>query len=131
MSRTPLWIDRRTLLYLHEETLAEHGGAPGFLNEDAFDSALARPLNLHAYAEEMDLARLAAVYGYGLARNHAFVDGNKRVAFISVGVFLAINGVELVADQVDAIRVMLDVAAGKIEEQAFADWIRANLREVR
>lgn len=117
------WIDRQVLLLLHDESLAEHGGASGLRDEGLLDSALARPLNLSLY-ETPDLADLAAAYGVGLAKNHAFVDGNKRAAFLAVGLFLAINGYRLQATQADATLTMLSVAAGDIDEAAFADWIR-------
>ena len=95
------WVDKRLLLILHDESLAEHGGASGLRDEGLLDSALARPLNLLAYGEP-DAADLAAAYGLGLAKNHAFVDGNKRAAFLAVGLFLALNGHRLVASQPDA-----------------------------
>lgn len=121
------WIDRRVLLLLHEESLAEHGGANGLRDEGLLDSALARPLNLSLY-EEPDVAGLAAAYGVGLAKNHAFIDGNKRAAFLAVGLFLAINGYRLQTTQADATLTMLSVAAGDIEEAAFADWIRQHMQ---
>ena len=117
------WIDKAALLALHDESLAEHGGATGIRDEGLLDSALARPLNLAAYGEPA-LADLAACYGVGVAKNHAFVDGNKRAAFLSVGLFLAINGYRLVATQADATLGMLAVAAGEVDEAPFADWIR-------
>ena len=119
------WIDKRLLLILHDESLAEHGGAPGLRDEGLLDSALARPLNLQAYGDP-DAAELAAAYGVGLAKNHAFVDGNKRAAFLSIGLFLALNGHRLVASQADATLTMMAVASGDIDEPAFARWIRAN-----
>ena len=119
------WIEKRALLLLHNETLAEHGGAAGIRDEGLLDSALARPLNLVAYGES-DYADLAASYGFGLAKNHAFVDGNKRAAFLAVGLFLALNGYRLMATQADATLTMLAVAAGETEESAFADWLRAH-----
>lgn len=117
------WVDRRALLLLHADSLAEHGGADGLRDEGLLDSALARPLNLAAYGEP-DFAALAASYGVGLAKNHAFVDGNKRVAFLAVGLFLALNGQRLVASQVNATTTMLAVAEGSLDEAGFADWIR-------
>lgn len=117
------WIDKAALLALHDESLAEHGGATGTRDEGLLDSALARPLNLAAYGQPT-LAELAACYGGGVAKNHAFVDGNKRAAFLSVGLFLAINGHRLVATQADATLAMLAVAAGDVTEAQFADWIR-------
>ncbi|MHB1668481.1 MAG: type II toxin-antitoxin system death-on-curing family toxin [Thiomonas sp.] len=119
------FIDRHALLLLHDESLAEHGGAPGLRDEGLFDSALARPLNLVAYGEP-DLAALAAAYGVGLAKNHAFVDGNKRAAFLAVGLFLALNGQRLVTTQADATLIMRAVASGDLPEDDFAAWIRAH-----
>ena len=117
------WITRQALELLHEESLSLHGGASGLRDEGLLESALARPLNLSAYGEP-DLAALAAAYGVGLAKNHAFVDGNKRAAFLSVGLFLGLNGYRLVATQAEATLTMLGVAAGEIDEEAFAAWIR-------
>ena len=121
------WIDRRALLLLHDESLAEHGGAPGLRDEGLLQSALARPLNLVAYGQP-DIAALAAAYGVGLAKNHPFVDGNKRAAFLAAGLFLALNGQRLVATQALATLTMLEVAASVIDEQAFALWIREHLK---
>ena len=120
------WISRQALELLHGESLAEHGGAPGLRDEGLLESALARPINLAAY-EEPDVAALAACYGVGLAKNHAFVDGNKRAAFLSVGLFLALNGYRLKATQVEATLTMLSVAASEIDEERFAKWIRTHL----
>ncbi|HEY9238922.1 MAG TPA: type II toxin-antitoxin system death-on-curing family toxin [Burkholderiaceae bacterium] len=119
------WVDKRLLLILHDESLAEHGGASGLRDEGLLDSALARPLNLLAYGDP-DAADLAAAYGLGLAKNHAFVDGNKRAAFLSVGLFLALNGYRLNASQPDATLTVMALAAGDIGEEEFARWIRAN-----
>ena len=120
------WIDQRSLMLLHDESLAEHGGAPGLRDEGLFQSALARPRNLVADGKP-DLADLAAAYGVGLAKNHPFVDGNKRAAFLAVGLFLALNDQRLVANQAEATLVMIDVAASAIDEQGFAAWIRDHL----
>ncbi|WP_119354656.1 type II toxin-antitoxin system death-on-curing family toxin [Azohydromonas sediminis] len=119
------FVDRRALLLLHDESLAEHGGAPGLRDEGLLDSALARPHNLVAYGDP-DLAALAAAYGVGLAKNHPFVDGNKRAAFLAVGLFIALNGHRLVASQAEATLTMLAVAAGDLSEDDFAAWIRAH-----
>jgi death on curing protein len=119
------WIDKRLLLILHDESLAEHGGASGVRDEGLLESALARPLNLLAYGDP-DAADLAASYGVGLAKNHAFVDGNKRAAFLSVGLFLAMNGFRLNASQADATLTVLAVASSEMDEATFASWIRAN-----
>jgi len=117
------WINRDVLLLLHDESLNEHGGASGLRDEGLLDSALARPLNLLAYGEP-DLADLAAAYGSGLAQNHAFVDGNKRAAFLAVGLFLLANGHRLKATQVEATLTMLELAAGHLSDADFAQWIR-------
>jgi death on curing protein len=124
MSQGPNWIDKRALLLLHTESLAQFGGAPGLRDEGLLDSALARPVNKHSYEGCTELAVLAAAYGFGLAKNHAFIDGNKRAAFLAVGVFLAINGMRLTATTVDAIQTVLALAAGDLDELRFADWIR-------
>jgi death on curing protein len=120
------WVNRQVLLLLHEESLAEHGGASGLRDKGLLDSALARPLNLALY-EQPDAAALAASYGLGLAKNHAFVDGNKRAAFLAVGLFLAVNGYRLRASQADATLTVLDVAAGSMDEAALAQWIRTHI----
>jgi death-on-curing protein len=117
------WVSRAALELLHDESLAEHGGAPGLRDEGLFESALARPQNLAHYGQP-DFADLAASYGVGLAKNHPFVDGNKRVAFLAVGLFLSLNGMRLAATQADATLAMLAVAAGTLDEPAFAQWLR-------
>ena len=121
------WINPQVLLLLHDESLAEHGGAPGLRDEVLLDSALGRPQNLLAYGSP-DLSDLAASYGYGLAKNHAFVDGNKRAAFLAVGLFLRVNGHRLVATQAEATMTMLALAAGHMDESAFAQWIRRHIQ---
>ena len=121
------WISKRALLLLHDESLAQHGGASGIRDDGLLASALARPENLLAYGSP-DLAELAASYAYGLAKNHPFVDGNKRAAFLATGLFLALNGQRLVVAQAEATVMVLDLAAGEITEAAFGDWLRAHLR---
>ena len=107
------WISKQALLLLHAESLAEHGGGAGMRDEGLLDSALARPLNLAAYGEP-DFAALAASYGVGVAKNHPFVDGNKRAALLATGLFLYFNGYKLTASQADTTLTMLSVAAGDI-----------------
>ena len=119
------WISKRALLLLHDESLAEHGGASGIRDDGLLESALARPENLAASADP-DIAALAAAYAYGLAKNHPFIDGNKRAAFLAAGLFFALNGRDLVAPQTEAITMVLALAASEITEDAFAAWIRAN-----
>jgi death-on-curing protein len=121
------WVDKRALLLLHGESLAEHGGLPGLRNEGLLDSALARPHNLAAYGSMPDMAELAAAYGVGVAKNHPFVDGNKRAAFLAVGLFLAINGYRLAATQLEATQAMFALAAGELDEASFAVWLRAHM----
>lgn len=120
-----IWINRQALVTLHDMSLAEHGGASGIRDQGLLESALARPENLASYGEP-DYASLAASYGVGLAKNHAFVDGNKRAAFLAVGLFLFKNGDRLTATQTEATLAMLGVASGDLDEAAFANWIRAH-----
>lgn len=117
------WIDRKALLLLHDESVAEHGGAAGMRDEGLLESALALGPNIAAYGNP-DHADLAAAYGVGLAKNHPFVDGNKRAAFLAVGLFLHINGYRLRATQAEATVAMLEVAASTMDEAAFAPWLR-------
>lgn len=124
--RNPRWIDQRALLLLHGETLAEHGGLAGVRDHGLLESALSQPRHLHACEPESDLARLAAAYGFGLARNHPFNDGNKRMAFLAIGLFLQINGRELITDPVEAIAVIVSLAEGSLSERELAEWIRRN-----
>ena len=119
------WIERSVLLAVHDEQLAEHGGAAGLRDAGLFDSALARPMNLAVYGEP-DVAGLAASYAVGIAKNHPFVDGNKRTAFVAMELFLDLNGCLLTAGDADATLTMLAVAAGDIDEAALAGWLRRN-----
>jgi death-on-curing protein len=120
------WISKQALLLLHGESLAEHGGAVGLRDEGLLDSALARAQNLAAYGDP-DIAALAAAYGSGISQNHPFVDGNKRAAFLSVGLFLALNGYRLVVTQAEATVAVLALAAGDLEVFEFAGWLREHL----
>ncbi len=117
------WIDKGALVLLHDESLAEHGGRAGLRDEGLLDSALNKPLNLLAYGEP-DFADLAASYASGLAKNHPFVDGNKRAAFLAVGMFLYLNGFRLQATQADATLTVLGLASGEVSEAEFATWLR-------
>ena len=120
-----VWIDGTVIRAVHDEQLAEHGGAEGLRDLGLLESALARPPQLAAYGEP-DTAALAAAYGFGLARNHPFVDGNKRTAFVAVELFLMLNGTTLTANDVECVLTMLDLAAGHLTEPAFAEWLREN-----
>lgn len=120
------WVDAAVALAIHDEQLAEHGGASGVRDMGAFESAMARPVNLAAYGEP-DAAALAAAYAFGLARNHAFVDGNKRTAYVVAEVFLALNGCSLTASDAESILTFLALAAGDLSEDALADWFRGHI----
>lgn len=123
------WISKQALVLLHGESLATHGGREGMRDEGLLESALMRPQNIVAYADASnapDAAALAASYGVGIAKNHPFVDGNKRAAFLAVGLFLYLNGLRLHATQAEATVTMLAVAAGDISEADFAAWLRAH-----
>jgi death-on-curing protein len=125
----PIWVRRETLELLHSESIAEHGGLDGLRDEGLSESAIARPRNLLAYEGVIDIPRLAACYAFGLAKNHPFNDGNKRVAFVAAGLFLRLNGWRLVADQAQATLVILSLAAGTFTEEELAEWIRKNSRK--
>jgi death-on-curing protein len=130
VKKEPTWLDKQALLLLHEESAAEFGGPTGVRDEGMLDSALARPVNRFLYDKVHDLASLAAAYGYRLAKNHPFLDGNKRAGFLSVGLFLAMNGKRLNADPVDAVRRIVALAAGELTEPDLAAWIAANLDNI-
>ena len=125
-SKPWVWIASSVLYAVHDEQLAEHGGLVGLRDANALESAIARAQQLAHYGAP-DVAELAAAYGFGIARNHPFSDGNKRTAFVAVELFLALNGHELTADDADCILTMLRLAAGDTEEAAFAQWIREHL----
>lgn len=122
-----VWIDSSVLLAVHDEQLAEHGGAAGTRDVGLFESAVARPQQLAHYGEP-NAAELAAAYAYGIARNHPFVDGNKRTAFVAAELFLALNGLELIAKDADCVVTMLAVASGQMDEATFANWLREHSR---
>ena len=120
-----VWIDRMLALALHDRQLSEHGGGEGVRDEGLLESALARPQQLFAYGNPPpDLAALAASLTYGLARNHPFVDGNKRTAAVACELFLALNGATLQADNVELYPVYLSLAEGSLAENELADWLR-------
>jgi len=119
-----VWLERTAIELLHAESLAEHGGLPGLRDEGLFESALARPQNVHAYEDVSDVLELAAWYGVALAKNHPFNDGNKRIAFIAALVFAGVNGFRIVADQADAAMIMMAVAEGTAAQPQFAAWLR-------
>lgn len=127
LREAPEWLAKETILALHAESLAEHGGGDGLRDDGLLESVLARPLQLFSYGDPPpDLAALAAAYGMGLAKNHAFVDGNKRIALIALLTFLIVNGQRLTASQPDAYQTMIGVASGTIDDETLAQWIHTN-----
>jgi len=122
----PRWLTRAMVVALHDESLALFGGLPGIRDDGLLDSALARPRNRLAYQPDAELCRIAAAYGFGLVRNHPFVDGNKRIGVLAVAVFLTLNGLRFDPDEVEEVRAILDLAAGNTDEEEFAAWIAAN-----
>lgn len=121
----PEWIGVETALAIHEEQIAEHGGGEGVRDQGLLETALARPRNAWGYGVT-DLCTLGAALGHGIARNHPFVDGNRRTAFVVVETFLILNGAELRASDAESVVAMLDLAAGEMTEDEFADWLRAH-----
>jgi death on curing protein len=125
--KEPRWISRDGLVRGHLQGLQMFGGPEGLRDDNLLESALARPMNQFHYDNEVDMAHLAAAYAFGIARNHPFVDGNKRAAFLAIGLFLGKNGYTLEADQADATRTILALAAGDITEDQLATWIRDHM----
>ena len=123
-----LWIDADVLLAAHDEQLAEHGGATGIRDSGLFESALARPQNLATYGEP-DAAALAAAYAFGIAKNHAFIDGNKRTSLVALEYFLELNDFELTADDAQCVLVILSIASSAFSEDELAVWIRKHMKK--
>ena len=125
--REPAWLNRLVLDAVHVDQLREHGGLPGIRHENALESAVARAKHRWQYEPRSDLARLAAAYGWGLATSHAYHDGNKRIAFLAMAIFLELNGYRLEAPESEVVRVMLGVAAKRVTEGELAAWLRRHL----
>jgi|SRR5882757_4805683 len=123
----PIWVDRLVIEAVHLDQLREHGGLRGIRDENALESALVRARNKWAYDSISDPAILAAAYGYGLANNHPYLDGNKRIAFLAMVIFLGLNGWDLEASEADVITIMLGVAAGRCPEAELAEWLRNHI----
>jgi death on curing protein len=121
-----VWLSRQLILAIHDEQLAEHGGALGLRDEGLLDSALARPLNRAGYGEP-DIAELAALYGIAIALNHPFLDGNKRTAYVALETFLVLNGCRFPVGDAEAVVMTLAMASGEIGDEEFTDWVRANV----
>lgn len=126
----PTWILKATVLALHDEQIAEHGGLPGIKDEGLLESAIARPENLYAYGKP-DIIELAAAYGFGIARNHAFVDGNKRTSMVVTELFLDLNYHELTATDAEVVRVWMGLADSQSDmtEAKFTEWLRERVVE--
>jgi death on curing protein len=122
----PIWLDATDALAIHDRQLAEHGGGTGVRDVTMLESALGRPVNRWHYGTD-DMAELAAAYAFGVARNHPFVDGNKRTAWVLARLFLAINGHSLTFDKEDTVRAVLALASGDLSEDELADWFRTRL----
>jgi death on curing protein len=126
--RQVVWINQRDALALHNRLLALDGGAPGVRDEGLLESALARPQYIQAYGDHPDTVELAAAYAAGIIQNHPFIDGNKRTGFLVGVLFLEMNGYRLTASEEDATQAVLGLAAGKLDEEAFAAWLRSNVK---
>jgi death-on-curing protein len=124
LSREPRWVSRLVVDAIQTDMLLNHGGVPGLRDEDLLESALARPRQRFTYDATTDLAALAAAYGFGLARNHPYSDGNKRVAFVTMGMFLGLNGLEFTASEAEVVTTMVALASGTLDEDTLDDWIR-------
>lgn len=129
--REPKWLALAMVQAIHEESLAAFGGAPGVRDDAVLESTLAKPRNLFAYAREPTIYDLAASYCSGVVRNHPFIDGNKRAGLLAARAFLFLNGYEFEPEEADEVNVILDLAAGAIDDQALAEWLRANTRRRR
>lgn len=126
----PIWVDRLVLDAVHLDLIRTHGGLPGLRDENILESALARPRQRWAYAKRRDLVALAAAYGFGLARNHPYRDGNRRVAILAMAVFLGLNGYEIEAPEDEVVAVILGVADGSVSESVLARWVRGHILPV-
>ncbi|MFO1261567.1 MAG: type II toxin-antitoxin system death-on-curing family toxin [Sphingomonadaceae bacterium] len=122
----PVWIEAELAIAIHDRQLAEHGGPVGLRDKAMFESALARPQNQWAYGTD-DPCALAAAYAFGIARNHPFVDGNKRTAWVLARLFLMLNTMKLAFDPTEAVRTMMALAAGELSEEELADWFRTHI----
>ena len=127
--REPVWVSRRACDTMHLDQVRQHGGILGIRDENALESALARPRNKWAYAPDCALVELAAAYGFGLSTNHGYNDGNKRIAFVAMYVFLGMNGLELDAPEPEVVSIILALADGRLSEDQMADWLAEHTQE--
>jgi death on curing protein len=129
--KEPLWIEEREVVAIHDRLLALHGGASGLRDRGLLESALARPRQHHAYADSSDVVERAALYTAGIVRNHPFVDGNKRTGFVIGVLFLELHGLDFKASEADATQAIIVLAAGTLDEAAYAAWMRENAKRKR
>jgi death-on-curing protein len=129
--KEPRWISLAVVMAVHEAQLSEHGGTNGVRDQGLLESALARPRQIYAYADQPRLTQLAAAYAVGFAKNHPFVDGNKRTAWVLCATFLELNGRRVTADQPSVVEIMLGVADGTITDDLMALWLDQNSRATR
>ncbi|MEW6353334.1 MAG: type II toxin-antitoxin system death-on-curing family toxin [Pseudomonadota bacterium] len=128
--KSPRWVSRQVVLALHRESIATFGGGDGIRDEGLLDSALARPENLFCYGTPT-LHELAAAYGYGLAKNHPFIDGNKRTAFLTSAVFLMDNGLQPLVNETDVVTTVTALAASRLSEAEFARWLKQSFKPIK
>ena len=125
------WVAKAVVLAIHDQQIAEHGGFSGLRDDTLLEAALARPAQLEAYGSPIpDIAALAAALAFGLARNHAFLDGNKRTSSVVAGTFLILNGYDLTADEASRLQIWVGLGEGTVSEEELADWLRANIRKL-
>jgi len=125
--KEPRWVDRLVVDAVHLDLVREYGGLQGARDEHVLEAALARPRQRWAYGDSPDLSALAAAYAFGLARNHPYHDGNKRIAFVTTAVFLGLNGARIVATEEEVVAVMLELAGGSLAEDDLAEWLRSHV----
>lgn len=127
----PRWVSRLAIDTVHSDQLREHGGLAGIRDENVLESALARARNKWGYENTSDIAVLAAAYGYGIATSHPYRDGNKRIAFLAMMIFLGLNGSDLTASEADVVTTMLGVADGYVPEDELGAWVKSHLTDVQ
>jgi death-on-curing protein len=123
----PVWLREELILFIHRRQILQHGGSLGLRDRGLLEASLARPRQVYAYGQNVDIARLAAAYAWAIVRNHPFVDGNKRVALVACRVFLRLNGYDLFASAKEKYGIFMDIASGKVSEEQLTDWIRRRL----
>lgn len=125
----PIWLDKSTIIMFHDFQIERHGGSNGVRDETLLDSAMGKPKNVYAY-DQGDLFDMAASYSFGIAKNHPFIDGNKRTSFVSAALFLELNGLSLVADKAEAVVMTVSMANSEITQDNYAQWLRSNCKVI-